>query len=48
MMMMIMIERKFLGSFVTKEKIIFNRRPKKKTPIRQFRLNDRLNINPDM
>ena len=35
------------SSFVTKEKIIFNRRPKKKL-IRQVRLNDRLNINADM
>ena len=36
------------SSFVTEEKIIFNQRPKKKNPIRQIRLNDRLNINADM
>ena len=35
------------SSFVTKEKIIFNRRPKK-NPIRQIRLNDGLNTNADM
>ena len=39
--------KEILSSFVTKEKIIFNRRPKKKL-IRQVRLNDRLNINADM
>ena len=37
-----------LSSFVTKEKIICNRQPKKKNPIRQVMLNDRLNINADM
>ena len=36
------------SSFVTKEKIICNRQPKKKNPIRQVMLNDRLNINADM
>ena len=40
--------KEILGSFVTKEKIIFNRRPKKKNAIRQIRLNDRLNINADL
>ena len=35
------------SSFVTEEKVIFNQRPKK-NPIRQIRLNDRLNINADM
>ena len=35
------------SSFVTKEKIIFNRRPKK-NPLRLIRLNNRLNINTDM
>ena len=35
------------SSFVTKEKIIFNRRPKK-NPIRQIRLNDGLNTNANM
>ena len=39
--------KEILGSFVTKEKIIFNRRPKKNA-IRQIRLNDRLNINADL
>ena len=39
--------KEILSSLVTKEKIIFNRRPKKKL-IRQVRLNDRLNINADM
>ena len=42
-------DRKEISNFfVTKEKIIFNRRPKKKNPTRQVRLNDRLNINADM
>ena len=36
------------SSFVTKEKIIFNRRSKKNNAIRQIRLNDRLNINADL
>ena len=40
--------KEILSSFVTKEKIIFNRRPPKKNAIRQIRLNDRLNINADM
>ena len=35
------------SSFVTKEKIIFNRRPKKNR-FPQIRLNNRLNINADM
>ena len=39
--------KEILSSFVTKEKIICNRRPKK-NPTRQIRLNDRLNINADM
>ena len=43
----IMIERKFQALSWQKKKIIFNRRPKK-NPIRQIRLNDRLNINTDM
>ena len=35
-------DRKEISNFsVTKEKIIFNRRPKKKNPIRQIRLNDK-------
>ena len=40
--------KEILSSFVTKEKIIFIRRPPKKNAIRQIRLNDRLNINADM
>ena len=36
------------SSFVTKEKIIFNRRPRIKNPICQIRLNDRLNINAEL
>ena len=36
------------SSFVTRKKIVFNRRPKKKNPIRQIRLNDRLNNNADI
>ena len=40
--------KEILSSFVTKEKIIFNRQPPKKNAIRQIRLNDRLNINADM
>ena len=40
--------KEILSSFVTKEKIIFNRRPHQKNAIRQIRLNDRLNINADM
>ena len=44
----IMIERKFQALSWQRKKIIFNRRPKKKNPIRQIRLNDRLNINADM
>ena len=39
--------KEILSSFVTKEKIICNRRPKK-NPTRQIRLNDRLNINANM
>ena len=42
------VRKEILSSFVTKEKIIFNRRPPKKNAIRQIRLNDRLNINADM
>ena len=44
----IMIEKKFQALSWQRKKIIFNRRPKKKTPIRQIRLNNRLNINADM
>ena len=44
----IMIERKFQALSWQRKKIIFNRRPKKKNPIRQIRLNDRLNINADI
>ena len=36
------------SSFVTKEKNHFKPTTEKKNPIRQIRLNDRLNINADM
>ena len=39
--------KEILGSFVTKEKSILTD-DQKKNPIRQIRLNDRLNINPVM
>ena len=39
--------KEILSSFVTKEKTICNRRPKK-NPTRQIRLNDRLNISANM
>ena len=44
----IMFEKKFQALSWQRKKIIFNRRPKKKNPIRQIRLNNRLNINADM